>query len=196
MESVIEEKRNANRIYQRAWHEKNRERLNALAREREQKKRQQKLFESHGVYVVPDGFKICTSCRAMKLLDCFYTRKPTKKHPATHRSWCRDCDSRFQHESRELASDYHKNWKLKRNFGITLQQYEAILNSQNNKCAICGREPGQTTMKYRLAVDHCHETGVVRGLLCSDCNIGLGKLGDNVHGLRRALDYLLGVRSK
>ena len=75
---------------------------------------------------------------------------------------------------------------LKRRYGITLEQYEAMLESQNGKCAIC---KGDCLTGRNLAVDHDHETGKVRGLLCSKCNQGLGQL-NNIELLQRAIDYL------
>lgn len=184
------------REYERQWREQNQKHINALARERERKKKRDALFAEYGFYEVPDGMKQCHMCKKVKCLDEFYTRKPTKMCKSTHRTWCKQCDGEVNSGYRKTNPSYFKNWKLKKNFGITLAEYEAMCEQQHNQCAICGREPRETTMKYGLAVDHCHETGVVRGLLCNDCNIGLGKLGDNVHGVQRALDYLLRVRSE
>jgi len=76
---------------------------------------------------------------------------------------------------------------LKR-FGITVDEYHALLIKQNHVCAICGN-PCST--RRWLSVDHDHETGKVRGLLCAKCNTGLGLLGDNLGALCMALDYLL-----
>lgn len=79
-------------------------------------------------------------------------------------------------------------------YGITPEQYEAMLTAQDGKCAICGEgEPaahGRTGRQFRLSVDHDHSTGRVRGLLCQKCNRAIGLMGDNTETLRRALDYL------
>lgn len=69
-----------------------------------------------------------------------------------------------------------------RNYGLTPEEYRRMWEEQEGLCAICGKEATQ--------IDHDHETGRVRGLLCSRCNYGIGALGDNVRGLRRALRYL------
>ena len=71
---------------------------------------------------------------------------------------------------------------------MTPEQYDEILMSQKGCCACCGTH--HTEIKKGLAVDHCHETGSIRGLLCLNCNTGIGKLGDDVDGLLKALAYL------
>ncbi len=80
-------------------------------------------------------------------------------------------------------------------YGLTLQDYLARLRQQRNRCAICGqheRARRPSGKRKRLAVDHCHVTGVVRGLLCTHCNHTLGRMGDDPRLLRRAADYLEG----
>jgi len=74
-----------------------------------------------------------------------------------------------------------------------MQQYRALLIKQKGKCAICRKDFGHISclgLKAKLAVDHDHETGRVRGLLCGKCNRGLGWFGDDPKLLRRAADYL------
>jgi len=71
-------------------------------------------------------------------------------------------------------------------FGITPEEYDGLLAAQAGVCAICGGDNGSK----RLAVDHDHDTGVIRGLLCNQCNRGLGLLGDSAESIRRVLDYL------
>ncbi len=83
---------------------------------------------------------------------------------------------------------------LKRKYGITLQDYEIIHEKQNGECAICN-SPETTIEKStgnirRLAVDHCHVTGKVRGLLCAACNTSLGKFKDSPDILSKAIAYL------
>ncbi len=71
-------------------------------------------------------------------------------------------------------------------YGLTREKYDLMVASQNGLCAICRNPPG----KKGLVIDHCHDTGVVRGLLCHSCNIGLGALGDTAEALHRAIKYL------
>src|SRR5207248_1961528 len=83
----------------------------------------------------------------------------------------------------------------KRVFGLTLQERDTIIERQDGKCAICGQVPRlsdkpQNGRRDALCVDHCHRSGKVRGLLCDDCNRGLGSFKDDVTTLRRAIKYL------
>lgn len=82
----------------------------------------------------------------------------------------------------------HRNSVLKREFGITLVRYEEMLAEQGGRCAICNTCQSQDGKSF--AVDHCHATGKVRALLCLNCNVTLGKMGDNPSLLRAAADYL------
>ena len=75
---------------------------------------------------------------------------------------------------------------LKYSYGMTLADYDALLAKQNGVCFICETKPPNQT----LAVDHHHATGVVRGLLCRDCNLGVGNFKDDPHLTRRATAYL------
>lgn len=77
---------------------------------------------------------------------------------------------------------------LQRKFGITLAQYNEMLEKQGGKCKICKADP--KTLSKDLAVDHCHNTGKIRGLLCIACNTALGKLKDSPELLRVAISYL------
>lgn len=89
--------------------------------------------------------------------------------------------------------DRYRDKNYKRTYGISLEEYNDLLLGQNDCCALCGRH--KSFQKRPLSVDHCHETGVVRGLLCLGCNAGLGMLGDNIEGLERAISYLKGELS-
>lgn len=80
-----------------------------------------------------------------------------------------------------------KDKDLQRHYGITLAQKTAIKNAQRGLCAICQRPPRGLR---DLVVDHCHRTGVVRGLLCNQCNMGIGKLDDDPDILESAIAYL------
>lgn len=87
-----------------------------------------------------------------------------------------------------------RNSKLKSAFGISILEYEELLKLQNNVCAICKNTErvwdSRAGELRRLAVDHCHMTYKVRGLLCTNCNQGLGKFKDDINLLQKALEYL------
>lgn len=81
-------------------------------------------------------------------------------------------------------------YALKSNYGLTIDDYNELLESQNNVCAICGKEEARKGRKLPLVVDHCHTTDVVRGLLCQGCNLGLGHFKDDIDALEKAIVYL------
>jgi hypothetical protein len=87
----------------------------------------------------------------------------------------------------EQTQSRRKKNDLIRKFGINKDQFDAILENQNFVCAIC-KNPDP--LNRALAVDHCHVTKKVRGLLCTNCNMALGKFQDNVDYLKAAVDYL------
>lgn len=80
------------------------------------------------------------------------------------------------------------NNRMRQQFGITLADYEQMRIDQADLCKLCGRH--ERTRQRRLAVDHCHVTGKIRGLLCHHCNTGLGNFMDDVSLLRKAITYL------
>jgi len=79
---------------------------------------------------------------------------------------------------------------LKRYYNITFDDYQTLLQKQNYRCAICKTADMKTERTEWFAVDHDHDTGKVRGLLCSNCNRGIGLLQDSVEYLTNAIEYL------
>ena len=98
-----------------------------------------------------------------------------------HRGSCKKCCRKKgrAYETPEQKKDY----ALRSKYGITLAQYEQMLEEQRGQCFICSSE-------QKLFVDHCHTTGRVRGLLCHHCNLVLGHAMDNPSILRLAANYL------
>ena len=114
-------------------------------------------------------------------------------NPIKARGLCNACRNKeWYYENPDRA----RNYMLLRRHGITLDEYQVRLDEQKGVCAICYREEtdiGNNSNKARaLAVDHNHNTGEIRGLLCASCNIGLGKFGDSEEILARAVNYLRG----
>lgn len=131
--------------------------------------------------------KQCTKCGILKPKDAYYKEKRSKQGI---QSMCKDCFKVWQQSDKgKIAS---RKAHLQQQYNLTLDDYDKMLQEQNNSCAICGTnvvecEKGSGN---HLAVDHCHSTGKVRGLLCASCNILLGKAKDNITILQSAINYL------
>ena len=114
--------------------------------------------------------------------------------PARDGEYCLTHSPSRQREARALNPDRFKGYTLKRDYGISLGDYLQLLEAQKCCCALCGRQDGDernnNNGSKRLSVDHDHETGIIRGLLCSNCNKGLGSLMDSPELLRAAADYI------
>lgn len=111
-------------------------------------------------------------------------------NPADAREYNRQWRARnpdYKREWRKRNPEKGRAEKLRSRFNLTVEAYDELLESQCEVCAICGDE---CDSGHRLSVDHDHETGEVRGLLCKDCNIALGFFRDNVKSLARAIEYL------
>lgn len=92
-------------------------------------------------------------------------------------------DWRLANPARHEASSHRS--RLKTKYGITVEEYDEKFAAQGGLCAICG-----LASAVRLCVDHRHSDGVVRGLLCKDCNVGIGLLKDSPANLESAIRYL------
>ena len=164
--------------------------------------------------------KICVKCGQDKDLDLFDKHPSGKmgRHPRCkecrkpehhktyedHKEKWVERDKRlreedpegFKKKNREAQDRYRANPDntirlryLKARYGITVEQFQLMERLQGGRCAICGGPP---TQGYdRLCVDHSHETGIVRGLLCFDCNVLLGKAQDLLWILQSAIFYLV-----
>jgi hypothetical protein len=127
-----------------------------------------------------------------RLLRHGYTRNPgrTKPFGVCSESGCEDRAVALGKCHRHYA-----HGRKMRTYGITQEQHDALFEQQGGKCWIC-EEPetmpdGRSGKTKALAVDHCHETGLVRGLLCGRCNRGIGLLKDSPDLLGKAIQYLL-----
>lgn len=81
---------------------------------------------------------------------------------------------------------YRKELKLKIR-GVTEEEYDGLIYQQNNKCAICENKLGKG---QDITIDHCHNTNIVRGILCRNCNMGLGQFRDSIRTIKNAVKYL------
>lgn len=92
----------------------------------------------------------------------------------------------YQANKERVLKDTRRN-KLKRKYGITPEGYEIMFKKQKGVCAVCSKPQAGTSS---LRVDHCHDTGLIRGLLCHKCNAGIGMLGDRSPNVVKAAAYL------
>lgn len=147
--------------------------------------------------------KLCVGCNRTLSLECF-RKRPDGKRP---RSRCKECEARNAREWRKDNPEEHKRrkkeWELKypekakrgcdrrrwrRVLGLDPDIIENYLNKHNGQCDICGNV---LTGKWIRAIDHCHKTGAFRGVLCANCNTGLGYFKDNPITFQKAIKYLI-----
>lgn len=142
--------------------------------------------------------KTCTRCQKTKDPDEFYRLYRKGGYRVKLRSQCRSClyekyKLLYEEKNRESRRKQARKNHLLKKYGLTVEQYQEMLTRQEFVCAIC-KEPEIYVrvkgLKPILSVDHCHSTGKVRGLLCQQCNVGLGKFKDNPDSLEAAVNYL------
>ena len=139
--------------------------------------------------------KTCSKCGQRKKLEDFYKSKYTKDG---RKSACKVCERKHAQKKRRENKNHwdtkdRKN-NLKKLYGMTVEEYDQMFEDQNGVCAICGQLETRihifNGLPQRLAIDHNHETGKIRGLLCSKCNLILGQINDDGVWLINALQYL------
>lgn len=145
--------------------------------------------------------KFCQRCGSNKSLEEFFSNKRRKDGVSTY---CKLCQLEYQREryakpeikrkhklsleeSKERRLLAMRKYMLKKQYGLTLEAYDDLLARNDGKCWICGMDNGRT-----LHVDHNHDTGEVRGLLCYKCNVLLGYANEDTALLRKAIMYLSG----
>jgi hypothetical protein len=119
-----------------------------------------------------NGTKKCSSCELKKPVSELSKRHttPDKLNPS-----CKAC-----RRNRSIAR-----------YGLSRDAYDALVKLQGDKCGICGKSRAEATLKYEdWNIDHDHKSGLVRGLLCGNCNTGLGLSGDDPSMLENAIRYL------
>jgi hypothetical protein len=128
--------------------------------------------------------KTCYKCKKVKALSEFHKGSKTGSDKHGRKYQCKVCDK----EERKiyLQTSHGKSKQLQWEYGISLDQYNEMMRKQDGRCAICG----VPNFIRKLVIDHCHDTGKVRGLLCDRCNTGIGKLRDNIDILQSAIKYL------
>ena len=127
------------------------------------------------------GYRVCSTCKVEKKYSEFNRHK---NQPHGFGYSCKECLAK-KHDPVKTRTK-----RIKKVFGITFDDYNRMLKSQNNRCAICNSTATGNRRHKNLNVDHCHTTGKVRGLLCHGCNSGIGSMKDDVELLDKAIAYL------
>ncbi|WP_407653709.1 endonuclease VII domain-containing protein [Actinoplanes oblitus] len=145
------------------------------------------------------GFRLCGYCDRTRAQELF--TRPGGRSTKTCTE-CLDENNTRINAIRRLDGVREKN--LRQKYGITPDQYDALRVAQDYRCAICGtheddivvisrgrprKDGSDRTASFKLVVDHCHKSSRVRGLLCAQCNLGIGSMADNPTYLRAAADY-------
>ncbi len=162
----------------------------------------------------PDSTACCTRCHQVFPVSNFYVVWIKRDNNYRRRPYCKECgrkqsrdwsgkqpkEKRNAKNRKYLSNNPEKNYhygrkaRLRRNYGITLSDYDAMAKAQKGKCAICRKIETARKMKQEchdiLSVDHCHETGKVRALLCRRCNAILGLANDDIALLKKAARYI------
>lgn len=159
-----------------------------------------------------NGTKVCPRCTQEKPLTEY--RVVPGRGSGGFSSYCYDCTREYQAvyqrarrsgatpEEREASAAWFRNYRkerpeavrasmLRQSYGMDLDDYERIYDAQGGVCKICGTPDPGGRWNSSLCVDHDHATGFVRGLLCHDCNVGLGFFDDSPEKMMAALQYLL-----
>lgn len=121
-----------------------------------------------------NGFRKCNKCLIVKKLEFFSIDNNTSTNYCTI---CKECKNKYSNDNKTNL----KNNRLKRLYNISIEEFNSLLLKQNDKCAICGNI---VLSNKCLTVDHNHDNGKIRGLLCNNCNSGLGQFKDNINNLK------------
>jgi hypothetical protein len=113
-------------------------------------------------------------------------RRYTAESGKVNRFCSRTCKERARHATPEFRADMLRRYYLRR-YGLTMEQVDAM---KAEGCAICGRTEVDGRWEKNMHIDHCHETSRVRGVLCHNCNLGIGNFQDDPELLQKAIDYL------
>ena len=154
--------------------------------------------------------KVCRGCNKNLDISEFYIQKKRKDGSILYKNYCKKCHNESNYKKyhsltseekkkrnkrykENVGAEYHRNWKLQKQYGITLEDFNNMIEKQDNKCYICDTvfaEPSSRTFQNTPNVDHNHETGKIRKILCRDCNTMLGLAKENIQTLHNAIEYL------
>lgn len=133
----------------------------------------------------------CTACGITKPVSEFAVRKTHR--PGKPVSQCTKCKVEYNKtrrvQNKERVYEIERKSKMKQTYGLSIEDYDRMLEKQGGGCAICGTTVPSERTRY-FTVDHCHTTGKIRGLLCTKCNRGLGLFNDHIQRIQDAAEYL------
>lgn len=138
---------------------------------------------------IVDGKKLCSSCGEWLPVESFSLNRKAHTKLA---SWCKDCQ---KSAASKLSPRARRQKKIKSLYNLSWSEYEAMFKEQEGLCKICTKDLSVdvTDKEVETArVDHCHNSGEVRGLLCGNCNSALGLIGDSLENAERMVKYLHG----
>ena len=168
---------------------------NAADRKREavkfassRRKKQDREIEQEAMHSI--GKRKCSNCLEVKSEDDFGLQ-PKGKYGLKSR--CKACIAKLKTKSTPEQLERANYLRRFRKYGLTEEQYLKLISDSGNKCMICSKEFKTATDAF---IDHCHSTGLVRGVLCSSCNSGLGFFKDSSLLLSKANNYILGSKDK
>lgn len=165
------------------------------------------ILLSHYVYLLQKvriymQYKICSGCKINKPFSDYFKDNLRK---IGIRCKCKECCAKdtvnWRNKNRSGYNNYVAMWRaknperqhkteIKRRYALSIEKYNEMLIAQNCQCKICKKQHDPSEKRGRLYVDHCHESGEIRGLLCGACNKGLGCFGDDIDRLYSAISYL------
>lgn len=129
--------------------------------------------------------KKCSKCNIEKEESSFHKRN---NRASGLKSSCKECSKLYP---KKRTENYMRNYDLMKSYSISHNEYNRMLALQHGECAICGiKESDLIGRKKYLCVDHNHDTGVIRGLICDKCNRGIGLLQDSIDLLEKSILYL------
>lgn len=134
------------------------------------------------------GDQRCYVCKETKSLIEF---SADRTRPNGRMSRCKKCNNKRikEYHKTPRGRARYRRYMLKRSYGLSVEQYEQMIRNQDGLCAICKESP-KNKQRKQFYVDHNHETGNIRGLLCGTCNSAIGLMQENPDSLRRAAEYL------
>ncbi len=131
--------------------------------------------------------KVKASVKAYAQAHKEETALAKRVYAAAHKLETAERYKQWAKNNKDGQSAYHSRWQLSKKYNLTQERHDEMLRQQNGACAICGNVPQKGK---RLCIDHDHATGIVRGLLCRNCNAAIGQLGDSIDTLKTAIAYL------